>query len=218
MKKKLAIFDLDGTLIDAFDSIYQTINYICEKLNIEKFEYEKVKRAVGEGDLKLIINLFKNEQLVKKAHIFYRENYLKFIKNNVKVLDGACEFLNQLKEKEIKIALATNRSKFSLIPILKETNLEEFFDTFLCADDVERIKPDSEMIFKIIEKFNLNIKETFYVGDMYIDYLTGINAGVDTYIVLTGAGKIEDFKIYNSALLFENLNKLNKFLVENKII
>lgn len=218
MGKKIAIFDLDGTLIDAFDSIYETIEFICEKLNYRKFEYDKVKRSVGGGDLKLILNLFKDEKIVNQAHILYRENYLKFLKNNVKVLDGTFELLKELKNRNIKIALATNRSKFSVIPILKETELEKFFDVFLCADDVKNLKPDPEMVLKIVEKFNFDKRDAFYVGDMDIDYQTGLNAGIDTYIVLTGVCKREDFRKYGNTEIFENLSQLKKFLIENKII
>lgn len=217
MRKKLAIFDFDGTLIDAYDSIYKTICFICEKLNHEKFDFEKVKRAVGGGDLKLISTLF-NEKDVKIAHSLYRENYLNFLKNNVKVIDGVYEFLDELKNKNIKIAGATNRARFSLVQLLKETKIEKYFDLVLCAEDVKNPKPDPEMILKIIEKFKVSKKEVFFVGDMDIDYKTGKNAGIDTYIVLTGSSKRVDFLEYENPLIFDNIHMVKKFLVENNLI
>ncbi|MCM8804114.1 MAG: HAD family hydrolase [Candidatus Omnitrophica bacterium] len=217
MRKKIAIFDFDGTLIDAYDSIYKTIDFIREKLNYRKFDFEKVKKAVGGGDLKLISNLF-NGKDVKTAHLLYRENYLNFLKDNVKVINGVYQFLDELKNKNIKIAGATNRARFSLEGILKETEIGKYFDLVLCIEDVKNPKPDPEMILKIIEKFRIDKKEAFFVGDMDIDYQTGRNAGIDTYIVLTGSCKKEDFLKYENPLIFDNLYKVKKFLIENKLI
>jgi len=216
MKKKLAIFDFDGTLVDAYESIYKTINFISEKLNYKKFEYEEVKRAVGKGDLQLVKTLFKDKY--KIAHSLYRENYLNFLKNNVKVIDGVFDFLEELKKRNIKIAGATNRAEFSLERLLKETELEKYFDFVLCADDVSQPKPNPEIILKIINHFKFEKNEIFFVGDMDIDYETGKNAGVDTYIVLTGSSKKEDFDKYDSPLIFSNIKEVKKFLIESKLI
>ncbi|MCM8771930.1 MAG: HAD family hydrolase [Candidatus Omnitrophica bacterium] len=218
MLKKLAIFDLDGTIVDAFDSIYETISFICDKLNLKKFDYLTVKKAVGSGDLKLMSNLFKDEEIIKLSHTLYRENYLRFLKGNVKVIDGTFDLFEELKRRNIKIALATNRSRFSLIPLLEETKLKNFFDFLVCADDVRKIKPDPEMILKIIEEFKFKKNDVFYVGDMMIDYLAGKNAGIDTFIVLTGVSDKKDFENINEVLIFENLFKLKNFLIDNKLI
>jgi len=216
MKKKLSIFDFDGTLVDAYDSIYKTINFISEKLNYKKFEYEEVKRAVGKGDLQLVKTLFKDKY--KIAHSLYRENYLNFLENNVKVIDGVVDFLVELKKRNIKIAGATNRAKFSLEKLLIITKLERYFDIVLCADDVSKPKPNPEIILKIINHFKFEKKEVFFVGDMDIDYETGKNAGIDTYIVLTGSSKKEDFEKYGSPLIFNNINEIKKFLIEDYLI
>ncbi|MCM8786016.1 MAG: HAD family hydrolase [Candidatus Omnitrophica bacterium] len=217
MKKKIAIFDLDGTLIDAYDSIYKTIDFISEKIKFKKFDYETVKRSVGGGDQKLILNLF-GERNFKIAYTLYRENYLKFLTGNVKLLKGCIEILNELKNKGIKIALATNRSKFCLNFLLKKVKIENYFDIIMCIDDVKNPKPDPEIIFKILEISNFKKQQSFYVGDMDIDYLTGKNAGVDTYIVLTGSSQKDDFLKYENYLIFNNLKEVKKFLIENQLI
>ncbi|MCS7180056.1 MAG: HAD family hydrolase, partial [bacterium] len=184
---------------------------------IKKIEYERIKRAVGGGDKKLIQNFF-GEKYFEIAHTLYRENYLKFLKNNVKLLPGAIEILNEFKNKNLKISVATNRSKFCLSQLLNEGNIRDYFDNILCSDDVKNLKPDPEIILKLLEKTNSKKEETFYVGDMDIDYQTGKNAGVDTYIVLTGSCKKNDFAIYKNPLIFDNLLQLKKFLIENMLI
>ncbi|MFN4227590.1 MAG: HAD family hydrolase [Candidatus Ratteibacteria bacterium] len=217
MKKKIAIFDLDGTLIDAYDSIYKTIDFISEKMKFKKFDYRTVKRNVGGGDLKLILNLY-GKKYLEIAHNLYKKNYLKFLPGNVKLLDGCIEILNELKNRDIKIALATNRSKFCLDFLLKEVKLENYFDIIFCADDVKNPKPNPEIILKILEISNLKKEQSFYVGDMDIDYQTGKNASVDTYIVLSGSCQEDDFLKYKNPIIFKNLIELKKFLIENQLI
>ncbi|MCM8833635.1 MAG: HAD family hydrolase [Candidatus Omnitrophica bacterium] len=217
MKKKIAIFDLDGTLIDAYNSIYKTIDFISEKIKFKRFDYETVKRSVGGGDQKLILTLF-GQKYLEIAHNLYRENYLKFLPGNVKLLKGCVEILNELKNRDIKIALATNRSKFCVNSLLKEAEIENYFDIIMCADDVKNPKPNPEIIFKILQTSNFKKEKSFYVGDMDIDYETGKNAGVDTYILLTGSSKKDDFLKYKNPLIFDNLIELKKFLIENQLI
>jgi phosphoglycolate phosphatase-like HAD superfamily hydrolase len=54
----------------------------------------------------------------------------------------------------------------------------------------------------------------FFAGDMDIDYLTGRNAGVDTYILLTGSSLREELENLDDINLFDNLVTLKKYLTE----
>ncbi|MCM8778010.1 MAG: HAD family hydrolase, partial [Candidatus Omnitrophica bacterium] len=117
-----------------------------------------------------------------------------------------------LKKKNFYIAVATNRASFSVIPVLERLNIKDYFDIIYTADDVEKPKPDPEIIFKILQVLQKDKEESFFIGDMDIDYLTGKNAGIDTYIVSTGSSPKEELEKYSDVKIFDNLIFLKQYL------
>jgi len=209
--KKLAIFDLDGTLMDAYKAIRDTMNYCREKLGYPPVSLEKIKRIVGRGDVDLASKLVSQKDIELLISL-YRKNHIRFLDGNIKLMDGAEELLKYLKEQNLSIAVATNRARFSVSPVIEKLNINIYFDIIYTRDDVEKPKPDPEMIFKAMDFFKVGQEKVFFVGDMDIDYLTGKNAGVDTYIVLTGSSPKEELERYSDIKIFDNLIVLKKYL------
>jgi len=215
MDKKIAIFDLDGTLLDAYTAITKTFNYALEKLGYPPVSLERVKRAVGGGDINLA-GKFVNKNDIPALISLYRENHIKFFDGDIKLMDGCRELLTFLKDKHIMLGVATNRAGFSVNPLLEKLNIKQYFDIICTKDDVQNPKPHPDMLIKIMDFFkNRSKKEVFYVGDMDIDYLTGKNAGIDTYIVLTGSSLKNELEEFEDINIFDNLVLLKKYLTNN---
>jgi len=212
MDKKIAVFDLDGTLLDAYDAVAKTFNYSLKKLGYPTVPYEVVKRSVGGGDVNLAGKFVKKDDITRLISL-YRENHISFLDGNVKLLDGCEEMLTFLKEEGLKIGVATNRAKFSVNTMLSKLNIRQYFDIILTADDVKNPKPHPDMLIKVMDFFGLQNKDDiFYVGDMDIDYFTGKNAGVDTYIVATGSSLKDVLQKIKGIRLFDNLMELKRYL------
>ncbi|MCX8082468.1 MAG: HAD family hydrolase [bacterium] len=214
MNKKIAIFDLDGTLIDAYKSIRDTINYCLKKLNYPPVSLEIAKKVVGRGDKDLAGRIVRKEDIADFISL-YREKHIQFLEGNVNLMEGAEDLLRYLKEKNLYIVAATNRASFSVSPVLKKLNIKDYFDIIYTADDVERPKPDPEILLKAMGTLGIDKKQTFFVGDMDIDYLTGKSAGVDTYIVSTGSSSKEELEKYSDIMIFDNLILLKEYLITN---
>ncbi|MCM8830355.1 MAG: HAD family hydrolase [Candidatus Omnitrophica bacterium] len=217
MKRKIAIFDLDGTLIDAYKAIRDTVNYCLEKLGYPPVSLETTKKVVGRGDKDLAKRIVKEEDIASFISL-YRENHIRFLDGNLKLMEGAEALLIYLKKKNVYIAVATNRASFSIIPVIERLNIKDYFDIIYTADNVEKPKPDPEMIFKILQIFNIKKEQSFFVGDMDIDYLTGKNAGIDTYIVSTGSSPKEELERYSDIKVFDNLTCLKKYLTTKLVV
>lgn len=70
----------------------------------------------------------------------------------------------------------------------------------LCTNKKARVmgKPDPEVIYTLAKKFNVELKDILVVGDrIYTDILVGVNANVDSVMVLSGETKLEDLKNYD---------------------
>lgn len=213
MEKKLGIFDLDGTLIDAYEAVTAAFNDALETLGFSPVSVEKVKESVGGGDKKLA-SIFVPEHLIPEMIRLYKDNYARFLNGNIRLLEGCEELLDCLKKEGLLLGIATNRSMYSVMPILDKLNIGRYFDIIFTADDVINPKPDGEMIVNIAEKLGVPRHLVFYAGDMDIDLQAGRDAGVDTYIVSTGSCKKEYLEKIEDIALFEDLVALKKFLIK----
>ncbi|MCM8777973.1 MAG: HAD family hydrolase, partial [Candidatus Omnitrophica bacterium] len=132
MERKIAIFDLDGTLIDAYKAIRDTINYCLKRLGYPSVSLETAKRVVGRGDKDLAGRIVKEKDIASFISL-YRDNHIRFLDGNVKLMEGAEELLIYLKKKNFYIAVATNRASFSVIPVLERLNIKDYFDIIYTA-------------------------------------------------------------------------------------
>lgn len=190
---KLIIFDLDGTLIDAYTAIDKSFNYVMHRLGLKPRNISTVRRLVGWGDLNLLKPYVWPEDL-KHALSLYRAHHKHSLLKYSRLYPYARSLLKQLKEKGYKLAVASNRpSRFSRI-LLKHLKINGFFDYVLCADQSKRGKPHPEMLNKIVKRFGLKKSQALYVGDMAIDAQAGRSAKINTVIVTSGSSSKAEIK------------------------
>ncbi|HOJ30904.1 MAG TPA: HAD family hydrolase [bacterium] len=204
MKKHLFIFDLDGTLMDAYQAIWETLLYTLSSLGYPPVDFETAKRAVGHGDKHYIPVFFKPED-VEKARKIYREYHLKSLNGKVRLMPGAKQLLEKLKNSNRFIAVASNRPSESGMLIIKNLGIESFFNYTVFGDQVANQKPDPEMLIKVLEFFGLEKEKAVFIGDMDIDAVTGKKAGIDTLIVSTGSSTIDQIMVSNPSKICNNL-------------
>jgi HAD superfamily hydrolase (TIGR01549 family) len=207
---KLIIFDLDGTLLDAYGAIEHSLNSVRKRFNLEPISYSEVKRAVGKGDKVLIEDYFKAEDAEEALKLYRRLHRDALIKYG-KLLPGAEEMLLYLKEKNYYIGLGTNRPAAFTELIIKHLNIASIFDYLACADKLGAFKPDPEMILKAIDTLGLDPKEVVYIGDMVIDIETAKNAKVRSIAITTGSSSREELEALSPTIIIDSLYKLKDF-------
>jgi len=183
---KLIIFDLDGTLVDAYPAIIKSFNYTMSKLGYPQQKSLTIRRAVGRGDENLLKPFVRRKDL-KKAVLLYRKHHKTALLQYSRLFPSVDKVLTKLREKGFKLAVASNRpTKFSLI-LIRHLGLKKYFAYVLCADKLKHLKPHPEILRKIRQRFSLKPGQTLYVGDMTIDAQAAGNAKVKAVIVTTGS-------------------------------
>lgn len=208
---KLVIFDLDGTLVDAYAAITKSFNSTMQKLGYPKKNPHLIRRAVGLGDENLLRPFVKPKDL-QNALFVYRRYHKIDLPRKSRLLPGAKTILAYLKNQGYKMAVASNRpTKFSWI-LIRCLGLTRFFDYILCADKLKYGKPHPEILNKIMRKIGVDPKQTLYVGDMVIDAQAGRRAGVATVIVTTGSSLKSDIEKERPLRVFPKINMLREIL------
>ncbi|KPK41131.1 MAG: hypothetical protein AMJ78_06335 [Omnitrophica WOR_2 bacterium SM23_29] len=193
MTTELIIFDLDGTLVDAYKAIEKSLNFTLRRLSYPRTNPYKVRRSVGWGDENFIRTFVKDEDVKRGLQIYRRHHKASLLKHS-RVIPKAKRTLEILKRRNYKLAVASNRPpRFSNI-LIRHLDLKKYFDLVICAKDKNEIKPKPDLLHRIIRKLNIDPAASLYVGDMTIDVDAGKNAGIKTIAVLGGSSSRAELK------------------------
>jgi len=210
-KIELVIFDLDGTLVDAYAAVASSLNHTLRKMGRPSADDGRIKRAVGRGDRSLIATFMSDDQ-VDEALIIFRGHHAAALPRDTHFLPGAGELLARLKDKGYKLAIASNRpTKFSLI-ILKHLGSLDMFDHVICADKVANPKPKADILLNVLQELKTDRSRAIYVGDMDIDILTGKNAGVRTIAVTTGSCTSEELSTLGPLRIIDHVGEVEEII------
>lgn len=217
---KLIIFDLDGTLVDAYTAVHLSMNFTLQRLGYPAQDFMTVKNSVGWGE-KHLLSCFVRSKDIDAAQVLFKKHHRQTLLKHVRLLDHAGKTLAQLKKQGCTLAVASNRpTRFTLL-ILKHLAIRPLFSSVVCADQVKRPKPAGDVLTAILRKLKHKPSEALYVGDMPIDIQAGKKAKVRTVAVTTGSGRIKDIKKENPFLLLKNLKQLSRILkaeLQNKVV
>jgi phosphoglycolate phosphatase len=212
---RLVIFDLDGTLVNAYPAVISSVNFTLESLGFPKKSAYTIKRAVGWGDRQLLVQ-FVGESLADKAIRLYRPHHQRALKKGVRFLPGAKEILQWAKANGLKTAIASNRPTRFTKEILVGLKAQKLFDDVLCADKAKKPKPAADMLIQICRKLKVSKQETLFVGDMTIDLNCGANARIKTVGIPTGSSQKKELKELNPYKIIATLNQLKKVITDIK--
>ena len=207
----LIIFDLDGTLVNAYTAIIKSFNYTMRKVNAPVQKGRIIRRAVGWGDKNLLKPFVKRDAL-DRALVIYRAHHTQALLQWSRVIPGVKGLLTALKKKGRKLAVASNRpAKFTQI-LIRHLKIKPYFDYVLCADELKHGKPHPEILNAIMRKLSAKPSQTIYVGDMAIDIRAGKRAKVKTIAVTGGSSMRAELKKEKPDLILKRAADLLKML------
>lgn len=213
---KLAIFDLDGTLLNTLDDLGDSCNYVLQQNSYPIHEIEKYKYFVGDGIRKLIERALPQEimedaERVDAIEIAFRKHYDWNKTTKTGPYEGLIPVLEKLEAKNVQIAVATNKAHPLVAPLL-----EHYFPTihFVAAIGQRQgkpVKPNPYIIYEILEQTKIDKSEAIYIGDTAVDMQTGKDAEVFTIGVLWGFRQKEELLQYGADAIIEKPEELLKF-------
>lgn len=212
------IFDLDGTLLDTLDGLYDAFNYAISQFGYTKRTKDEIKSFVGNGIKRAIERALPpkiaDDELSKIIEVF-KEYYIENMYVKTKAYDGIIEMLSDMKNKGYKLGVVSNKYDEAVKELC-----ERYFKGYIQVaigegQGVER-KPSATGLIKAIKELNSQQKKAIYIGDSEVDIQTAKNAKVPCISVLWGF-KDKEFLLNNGAKVFAEVpNDIIK-IIEKKL-
>jgi phosphoglycolate phosphatase len=206
---KACIFDLDGTLTDSIDSIAYSANRAIQEFGLKPNSKEDYKRFAGDGVDKLLersliaagdtkLEFF--DQVKQK----YRELFEKDCMYMVKPYDGIVEVLKELKDKNIKIAVLSNKPHNRTVDVVEAVFGKDYFDIIMGQSRHINRKPSPDGALIIADEFGLLTNECIYIGDTNTDMITGKSANMFTVGVTWGFRERQELEEHNADYIIDS--------------
>lgn len=188
MSYKLAIFDLDGTLLDTLDDLTDSVNHGLEALGLSTRTTGEIRSFIGNGSKMLISRAVPegtDEATTNAVFDTYSEYYKTHGDIKTKPYDGIMDMLHELKKRGVRLALLSNKPDFA-VQILDKRYFDGIFD--FAAGERAGIprKPAPDAIFKLLEDLGFESAEAVYIGDSDVDIEVADNAGMNCISVCWG--------------------------------
>ncbi|ACT59734.1 HAD-IA family hydrolase [Hirschia baltica] len=196
MSLKLAVWDLDGTVIDSREMIQAAMVFAFEKSGFRTPDFDETRKIVGLS-LKTAIEYMLPEadpNAIQRVYEDYKTGFVALRSNpdlKEPLYDGAIELLQDMVADGWLMGVATGKSRQGLSHILQMHDLEKYFDTHWCADDGPG-KPHPHMVQKNMDELGCFAEQTVMIGDATFDMQMARAANVHALGVSWGFGKAEE--------------------------
>lgn len=207
MAYKYVLFDLDGTLTDPYEGISKSVQYSLESFGIEEKDEEILKKFIGPPLKESFMKFYGfDEEKALKAVEKYRERYITTGVYENALIDGVKDTLAILKEKGIRIFLATSKPQPLAEVILKHFGITEYFDFIGGADFNYNRDEKWQVIEYVFENSGIQDRENaLMIGDRMHDIIGAKKTGLKCLCVLCGYGSREEFTEYGADYIVETI-------------
>ena len=213
MKQKLTIlFDLDGTLVDTAPDLMHAHNYVMKKFGYPTKSTEQIRNLVGKGAGAMIGRSIwgqakkefskVNDEKIKKEMVREFVNfYGKNIFNESTLIHGVKDFLKWCKNKNISMAVCTNKQEHLSNDLLKKIGIYDYFEYVAGSDTFDYCKPDPRHLTSVVEILDGELNKTIMIGDSETDANAAKSAEIPMILLEDGytEKKIDD--IYHNYLI-----------------
>jgi phosphoglycolate phosphatase len=213
MSYSLVVFDWDGTLMDSTHSIVAAIQAACRDLELPVPSASQASWVIGlslESALRRAVPALSNAMLPRFLER-YRVHYL-LRDPELKLFEGVSEMLAELGARDVRMAVATGKSRVGLNRALAASGLVDVFQATRCADETFS-KPNPTMLYEIMDELGVEADRAVMIGDTSHDLQMASNARMHGVGVSYGAHTRQELEAEQPQAVVESVADLREWLL-----
>lgn len=200
---KNLLFDLDGTLLNSYEGIYNSFVYTFKKHKID-FPKNGVKAFIGPPLVDSFRTLINDEATINLMVLSYREHYLPKGQFESSLYEGVIPMLDNFYKRGYNLYIATCKPDKIAREILKTKGIDKYFKGIYAAIDDSSASTKQAVLKNLFHNEKIEKNKSLMIGDSIYDILGAEDSGIKVAIATYGFGDLEDMKKHSLEFLFDN--------------
>jgi beta-phosphoglucomutase family hydrolase len=177
---KAVIFDLDGVIVESEDAHIEAEKRAYRKygLTISAEELHRYTGTTAKAMFTELIAKYKLKTSFEEINSQKEKILLELLEQDAEPTKGVLSLIRKLKQRRIKLAIASSSTTKLVAYILKKLNITDLFDCVIAAEDAEHSKPNPEIFLKAATKLGVKPSQCLVIEDAKLGVEAAKSAGM----------------------------------------
>ncbi len=216
MKYELAVFDLDGTILDTLQDLYTSVNAALAKSRFPLRSMDEVRAFVGNGVPKLISRACPDgcsEEQIAQVYQDFTAHYSLHCADTTCPYPGIFSLLSALRKEGMRLAVVSNKDDYAVKSLCADY-FPDLFDAAVGGSAHVKKKPAPDTVNAVLAQLQTEPARAVYIGDTNVDIFTAQNAHMDCISVTWGFRDVAHLLENGATLLVHNADELKKAILD----
>lgn len=181
MKYRLAVFDMDGTILNTLGDISASVNFALRAEHMPERTMAEIRSFAGNGVRRLIelsVPSDASQEACERVYNAFAEHYRLHCADATAPYSGIVDLLSRLRAKGMHTAVVSNKPD-DAVKALCARYFNGLFDEAVGVCAGVRPKPCPDAVCGVLDELHIERAEAVYIGDTEVDAATAENAGLD---------------------------------------
>lgn len=190
-RERIALFDLDGTLIDAVPDILPAINHVMDLQRLAAVTYEEAASLMGDGLHQFALRAFQRRGASARDEdiALFAERYSRHAVVHTRLYPGVPDALQLLIDSGWRLAVCSNKNEAVAEDILAQLGIRPYFAVVCGGDTVVARKPDPRHLLEALTRAGAMPDQAVMIGDYQADVWAARMLGVPCVFAAWGYGQ-----------------------------
>lgn len=214
-RKPVIIFDLDGTLVDTKELVYQSFIHTFAKYKPGYVLKDDELNSFFGPTLRDTFSHYFDASMIDEIIAYYRAFNHEHHDELVKEMPGVKETLHYLQENEYPMAVLSNKLRDTVVMGLEHFQLASYFEIIYGGEDVSKPKPDPSGLIQICADLHMPIDDLIYVGDAPGDIRACKNMGAYSIAFISDEKRADEMQKEKPCAMINNMKDIIQLVKED---